>query len=124
MSVSISPPNALLLVMDPTTGVVPESMDGKLVSSTASCIAVGTRPPSDGETKVSFRSYESPQPGLVKTYEGTIDIAGPTIAICTVYGDTILTKTVDCRKSKVTIWVDDTVEPTEIEVHVEDVFVS
>lgn len=124
MSVNLSPPNALLLVMDPSVGVVPESMNGKLVSSTESCIAVGTRSPNDGETEVRLRSYSSPNPGLVKAFEGTINVTEPTIAICTVYGDTILKGTVDSTSPKVTIWVDDMYEPAEIEVQVEGLFVT
>lgn len=117
MYVSVLPPNALLLIMDPFSGEVPESMGGKLVASTQSCIAIGTRPPSDGETQVKLQSDGPGLSKLVKAHEGIIEISGEKIAICTVYGDVILEEVVGSSKAKVAIWVDDVFEPKTIEVH-------
>lgn len=117
--VLISPPNSLVLVMDPDSGVVPDSMEGKLVSNTESCIAVGTRATVDGETEVVFRNSALPRAGLMRAFQGTVATPNQTLSICTIYGDVLLKKKVNVSKSAIEIWVDDETEPSTIEVHTE-----
>jgi hypothetical protein len=45
-------PSSVLLIMDPVVGQVPETMGGRLVASTPSCVAIGTLSEADGLTKV------------------------------------------------------------------------
>ncbi len=115
-------PNALLLVMDTTVGIVPESMEGSLVTNTKSCIAVGTRAPSEGETEVILRHGIGEASFLqIKAFDGVIETPSQTITICTVYGEVVVENRVSSKTSRIVVWVDDVAEPTKVEVQVADV---
>ncbi len=64
-NVKVAPINALVLVMDRTKGVIPDSMSQRLVAATSSCIAVGTLSEHDGETTM-LRPQQNPDSNASK----------------------------------------------------------
>ena len=117
----ISPPNSLLLVMDRSVGIVPDSMEDGIVVSTTTCVAVGTLAETDGQTRIIltdenvmlFDDYS-----LI--FEGILQTPSKRLSICTVMDEEVLSLEVSRPKIQITIWVNDDSEPNEIFVLVVD----
>ncbi len=105
---NIAPQNSLLLVMDRDSGVVPQSMGGKLVAATPSCVAVGTLSAADGETWVLLTDEKDRTreiPGLRMVYSGVLATPQSEVHVCTVLNRTVLKLDVPDIQSNVEIWV-------------------
>ncbi len=48
----ISPPNGLVLVLDPASGVLPESLGTRSIAASPSALVVGTLAEFDGQTEI------------------------------------------------------------------------
>jgi hypothetical protein len=117
----IAPKNSLLLVMDKDSGEIPESMGGKLVVSTHSCVAIGTRSETDGQTLVTLtdeniRAWEDPNLELV--FSGTLATPNKEVYICTVLLETILRLSVPNTETGLEVWANHEIEPTRLCVSV------
>ena len=119
----IAPKNSLLLVMDRDSGEIPESMDGKLVASTPSCIAVGTLSEADGETSVVLANEKTlahPDPGLRKVFSGILETPKKEVHVCTLLLQTVVKLPVSSTQSNIEIWTDDAMEPSRLCILVDE----
>jgi hypothetical protein len=120
-SVLLSPPNAMLFLIDPRNKAaeVPPYVDGQLVASTPSCISVGTRASVDGETEVTLTRGDLEPRNLV--HVATVNIALPmgNIAVVTSEFEVILREEARKEVEKVSIWVDDGRNPSKVFIKIE-----
>lgn len=112
----VAAPNALLLVEDVLGGDSPASMHRKLVSATASCIAIGCLSPDDGLTLVSLRPGLTPVPSLDCVFAGTLLLPSTRIAIRTVHGTIVLSDGSDHVCAHVNIFANSHTEPDAVVV--------
>jgi hypothetical protein len=113
----IAPPNSLLLIMDRDSGEIPESMQGRLVVSTPSCIAVGTRSAADGETSIVLTDEQNNscvEQGLRRVFGGTLETPKREVHICSVLLECLATLSVSSTRSAVEVWTDHDSEPGRI----------
>ena len=109
--VKIAPPNSVILVSDPSSGQIPESMRGSLIAETDSCIAIGCRAEDDGETEISLGQAKDLEIGSRPTFEGSINTPSQKIAVCTVLGATLLEMSVPTLHTAIRVWANDPQEP-------------
>jgi len=118
-STKAAPPYSIILVEDPSGGEVPSSIRGELISSTRSCIAVGCRSSSDGDTEFVLGPTAEADPGSPPAFSGSLETPNLKVIIRDVEGRIIL----ECRTSSLDtnlrIWVNDPVEPDKIVVGIE-----
>jgi hypothetical protein len=100
--------------MDADSGEIPESMDGKLVVASSSCVAVGTLCAVDGETlailtdeKIHLQRIS----GLRRVFSGILATPKKHVDVCTVLLEPILKLSVQNAESKVEIWANSEIEP-------------
>ena len=114
---SLAPKNSLILILDPVTGIIPQSMACQLVASTPSCIAIGTMSASDGETVVVLtdeRQCVISDPAMQQVFEGTIATPRMKVAVCTVDMEQILSSQVPTGLLSVEVWVNHKQEPSRV----------
>ena len=109
--------------MGPKTGVIPESARGGVVVATASCVAIGTLSPLDGDTTVSMERRADISSGFlearVQVFYGRILAASGVLAVCDVYGNELLTSQVPSGDVLVSVHVSDEQEPDSVIIVVE-----
>ena len=115
-SVVVSPPNSLLLIMDPSFGVVPESMEGGLIQSTSTCVAIGTLSEFDGETKVVLTNSRPADPNLFLVFDGQVATPNLLLSVCTVDHDQTIATVVSSNCTNIEVWVNHSEEPNLIVV--------
>jgi hypothetical protein len=96
-------------------------MGGKLVVSTRSCVAVGTRSETDGQTLVmltdeNVRAWEDPN--LERVFSGVLATPNKEVHICTVHLEPVLKLSVPGTETDVEVWANDRNEPTRLCVSV------
>ena len=120
-SVLLSPPSAILFLMDPMNKAteIPPYIDDQLVTSTVSCISVGTQASVDGETEVTLTRGDLEPRNLVRV--ATVNIALPmgNIAVVTSEFEVILREKATREVEKVSIWVDDDRHPSKVFIKIE-----
>lgn len=117
----ISVPNSVLLVMDQAIGIIPDSMNGKLIATSPSCIAVGTA--SESDQMVTIELTDEPPEGVEQMqFVNSFSIATPNreVAVCSVHDDKLLSVKVQRDVSEVEVWVNHTTEPDRIIVAVRE----
>lgn len=114
-SITISPPNSLIFVMDHAAGELPEDMGGKLVASTASCVAVGTLAEFDGETTITLADTFDVA-ALHIAFEGTLHTPNGEVSISNTRNEQLLTGKAWTPSTNVRIFVNDDSEPDQIVV--------
>lgn len=116
--IKVAPQNSLLVVLDKgSVGETPQSMGGKLVASTPSCIVVRTLSAADGETSVTLTDGEDEPhrvPGLQKVFSGALETPSKCVNVCTVVLDPVLTMPLHKTKSNAEIWANSDTEPSEL----------
>lgn len=116
-SIKVSPPNSLIFVMDHSFGELPEDIVGRLVSSTSTCVAVGTLSEVDGETTITLTdAIESVDTSLKLAFDGVLATPKGEVSVCNVRNEQLLTMT-SSPKTYVRIYVNDDREPDQIVVH-------
>jgi len=115
-STRIAPPNSVVLVCDAGGGEIPTSMQGALISSTPSCIAIGCRAEDDGETDIALGAIEEVDPGTPSAFEGTLSTPTRKVVVRSVLGQTVLEAAVPSRNTRVRVWVNDQSEPDRVVV--------
>lgn len=117
-AITLSPPNSLILVMDHSFGELPIAMGGQLVSSTDSCVAVGTLSELDGATTITLadnlKGISEPR-ALV--FDGIVQTPGLELSICNVRNEKLLTLHLSTPRVKVKIFASDESEPDNIVVY-------
>lgn len=114
ISTEIAPPNSLVLVMDPSVAQIPESMFGELVASTSTCIAIGTLSEHDGRTYIALGDNQNVAPKRAPTFDGILQTPDYRIAVCSVLDDVILEIKVATCRTRVRMWANDSMEPSQI----------
>jgi hypothetical protein len=117
-SVEVQPSNSLLLVTDPDHGVIPESMGGRLVAVTESCLAVGALSEADGPTHVDvidIVDFQGVEDGSWLAWEGMLTTASGRLAIMDVLGGVLADRRVGPSVA-VRLIVNDDSEPDRISV--------
>lgn len=113
-SVTVTPPYSLVLLLDPATGVVPQSMNGQLIAVSQSCVAVGCRPEDDGPTTIILGSKDLVDPGLEPFFACEIETPSRVLELQTALGVTLATADVGKSIARLSIWVSDPLEPDRI----------
>jgi hypothetical protein len=111
-SIEIAPPNSLLLIMDRSWGVVPESMGTPCISATSSCVAVGTYPAPDGSTNVTIDG--TPPSEAPPSFDGTIETPNKTVSVCTTLDEVVHAQPVETERTRLRIWLNDLHVPDRI----------
>lgn len=113
-SARIAAPNGLLLVLDPSSGVLPETLGGESIVATSSALAIGTVAEFDGETEVHLgaRGDRPEDPSLVLRWEGSLETSGR-LGVLTIYND-VLIESAAPTVAQVEVWTNDPVEPDVI----------
>lgn len=114
LTANIAPPNSLLLVMDRTVGRVPDSMQGRDIAFTPTCIAIGTLSEHDGSTHVMLGDNSEPLARTAPIFDGVLDTPGRKLAVCSVLDEVILEIDVAAERTRVRVWSNDQAEPSEI----------
>jgi hypothetical protein len=119
----IAVPYSLMFLMDPQHGQTPENMRGSLIAATTSCVAIGTFPDSEGETKIVLTNERGTkdQPFLL-VFDGTIQMPNGEVSVCTALNEALLTLKLETKQCRVNIWVNSTETPDEIEILTEPLF--
>jgi hypothetical protein len=117
LETQLAPPNSLLLIMDLEHGEIPESMRGRSVAATASCIAVATLAEMDAETKVLLTDEQNLQTStfdFTRIFSGRIRTPNRAIHVCTVRLEPVLAMTVQSEETAIEVWTNSPVEPSGI----------
>lgn len=117
-SITLSPPNSLVLVMDHSSGELPEAINEQLVALTDSCVAVGTLSEVDGATTITLtNSLEGVKRGKM-VFDGVLKVPRHELSVCSVADTKLLTMTLPSSEAHVQIFANDHSEPDEIVVFV------
>lgn len=117
-TVRVSPPNSVVLVSDALEFEVPKEMGRALVAATASCLAVGTRAPVDGETELYLCSRsQSGEPTGVLVFDGDVETASGSLVVSSVFGEEWLRASTGPR-ARVRARVNDASEPDVVCIEV------
>jgi hypothetical protein len=111
---SIAVPNALLLISDIGGGRPPDVMEGALIASTPSCIAVGCMSDSNGETEVTLASMPEFDHRERPAFEGELETPNRAVAVWTALRETVLQAPVSHVSTKVRVWVNHPTEPNKV----------
>ncbi len=109
-------PNSLLLIMDIETGIIPESMNNKLVAFDKSCIAIAIATLSciDGKTQIILTNETlllSEQYFLV--HSGMLDFPSKKLSICNIFYEIMIEMNVE-KQCHIAIYANDQFEPDSI----------
>lgn len=113
---TIAVPNSVLLIMDPKLGIVPDTLGNQRVSSTGSCIAIGTAMEYDKMTTVTLITEPSLAPNERPKFRATIAVPRNMVAVCNVFRQPVLSVPHYANLADVTIWSNDPSEPDRITV--------
>ena len=115
-SIVASPPYSLILLLDPTKGVVPRTFAEGLIAATSSCVAVGCRAEDDGSTEIKLGPADLVDPGHEPAFSGEIETPSKILEVQSVVGTTLFRTPVRGRRTLLSIWVNDDREPDRISV--------
>lgn len=117
-SITLAPPNSLILIMDQAFGNLPDAMDGQLISSTDSCVAVGTLAESDGTTNIILIENYQAEPDEKMVFDGTLITPNKELSISDVDNKQLLTIRLTAATVRVQIYVNDPIEPSKIVINI------
>jgi hypothetical protein len=103
------------LLMDPSSGVVPMSMNNSLVSTTVSCVAIGCLSELDGPTDLHLAAMEI-TPGHKLVFDGYVETPNRYLAFCTILLEEIIATKTWGLQTRVQVWANDPREPDDIRV--------
>ncbi|HJR75239.1 MAG TPA: hypothetical protein VJ806_16565 [Luteimonas sp.] len=117
-SMTFSPPNSLILVMDHAIGVLPDQITAELVAITDTCLAIGTLSASDGETTVTLTDdLDGLEVGKV-VFDGALSTPNHELSVSNVLNQKLLTMPVATHLTKVKVFANDVSEPDQIVIFV------
>jgi len=103
--------------MDHAAGVIPDSMNGSLIATTPSCIAVGTSSDCDEEVEIELATEEVDTDARMRCVCTTsLKTPNRELAVSTVLGETLLVIHVDDVVTHVEVWVNHGTEPSRVAV--------
>jgi hypothetical protein len=108
--------------MDHAIGIVPDSMNGELIATSSSCVAVGTVSEIDEMVEIELTD-ETPDVSEQMKCVSSSSIATPSreISVCSVHNDKLLSIKVQRDVSEVKVWVNHATEPDRIIIAVRSV---
>ena len=113
ISKKVAAPNALLLLSDIKGGKAPKEMQGSLVASTPTCIAIGCMSDYNGETEVRVGAAREVGSSKPPAFEGDLNSPSRAVAFWTIDG-TVLEAPVQHARTRVRIWLNHPSEPDEV----------
>ena len=116
-SMTFSPPNSLILVMDHEAGVLPDQIGDELVAATDSCLAIGTLAALDGESTIILTDdLDGLEIGDL-VFDGTLSTPNLELSVCDVRNAKLLTLPVQESSTRVQAFANDPSEPNMIVVY-------
>lgn len=116
-ALSVNPTNSLLLFMDAQAPQIPESMGGKAVAATDSCIAVGTREEYGGPIELRIASAdEGINLPALEIYDGVLRVTSGSLAVANIFGKQFVRWPLNTSSVSVRIYTNHSTEPDEIVV--------
>ena len=114
---TIAPKNSVILLMGSKRAEIPASLQGNLVASTSSCIAIGTLSESEGSTRIILtrEASTSDRPKLLG-FEGTLLAPSLTLAVYSVELEPLLEIDVRSERPHIRVFVDHPSEPEVVEI--------
>jgi len=106
-SITLSPPNSLIFVMDHEAGVLPDQITAGLVAATDSCIAVGTLASSDGETTVTLTDDLGGLETGDMVFDGVLSTPNHELSVCDVRNEKLITLRIQQACTRVRIFAND-----------------
>jgi hypothetical protein len=116
LAAKLAPPNSVVLLGDPTQTGVPATMEGGLIASTDTCVAIGVLSEVDGETAFTLGPATEVDPGYPPSFEGILLTPARSIALRTVLGAVVLEATVAGEETQVKVWANGQSEPDRIAI--------
>ena len=114
VTVSVQPPNSVVLVVGREEFTLPTSFDGATAVGTTDCIALGVRSADDGPTSITVTVGNDPESmQLIGEFE--LKCEG-LLFVRDVYSRELLTVGVEPGISRVAIWGNDPNEPDQVVV--------
>src|SRR5262249_22466755 len=107
-------PNAVVLLMDPSVGVVPDNMSGRAIAVTSSCVALGAL--SDGPTRIMLSDELSETDVNEVACDVVLETPSQRLAVCSVLVDVIVEMAVKAERTRVRIWTNDEIEPSDLRI--------
>jgi hypothetical protein len=108
---SIAPPHPIVFIVDPSQhSEVPGDTGATLVTSTPSCITVGTQDAASGETMIRLGDVPKEPAGHL-VFDGTLETPGRRVAVEDSGLAQILSMSVENVRTPIRIWVNDLSEP-------------
>lgn len=117
--IELAPPHSLILIMDPISAVIPESMDSKLTVATESCVAIGTRVQADGPTHITLTDEPFQNTRLFLVFEGQLTTPSKRVAVCTTTSEILIEADLVRSRYHIKIWTNDQMEPDDIRILLE-----
>jgi hypothetical protein len=117
-SVTLSPPNSLILVMDHLHGKLPEDLNGQLVAHTDSCVVIGTLSGTDGPTTITVLDGLEDRPKDKMVFDGVLRTPHRELSVCSVDNEKLLTIRLGVPKIHIQIFANDAIEPDEITIFI------
>jgi hypothetical protein len=116
----LSPPNAILFVLDPTNKdtAVPPYVAGELTAATATCVSVGTQADVDGDVDVSLDPASGAPADMQQVFLGVIATPSGKLAVVTSHFQRVLEVDVPSDAAEVSIWADDLRYPAHVAIGV------
>lgn len=122
MEAMLSPPNAILFVLDPanTSIVVPEYEPGVLTANSGSCLSIATQAEVDGDVTVrlSDQLSSAEKSGCDEFFEGEIATPGRKVAVVTSHFEEVLVLNVEQTVTRVAVGADHPDSPSLIWIEV------
>jgi hypothetical protein len=111
-------PNSVLLVMDFKSGELPESMRGKLIAVSKTCVAVGTLAEDSGETHLVLADQleEVDQANMHIAFDGRIGVTSGEVSLVSARNEKLRALPVTSTDVRVRVFVNDDTEPDRITV--------
>lgn len=113
-------PNSLVLVVSSERPEVPESLAGRAVVATATCIAIGTVAEDDGTVEVTLTDSVLGNGAGVMAGEFFLSGDSPWLSIEDVYGETWARCEIERGRHFVRVWLSDLIEPERVTVEIVD----
>jgi hypothetical protein len=106
-----APENSMVLIVGSNDVEIPQEFGGALIAATTSCIAVGCKSETDGQTQFVLGARSEVDPGNTPNFENSLDTSSGFVRLETVLGQPILEMTVSSSRTVVSIWANHAAEP-------------
>lgn len=115
-TISIRPPNSLILIMDFVSGVGPNELGKNRIAATDSCIAIGCRAAPDGPTEISLIEHNELIPTDPLVFECELQTPNKKLSICSVWNEELLFTELEGTRTSIKIFANHSLEPDRIYV--------